>query len=33
MMDRTRKEYGGRVEFGKDLMRIEVGESVKILQS
>jgi len=33
MMDRTRREYGGRVVFGEDLMRIEVGESVKVIQS
>jgi ribonuclease Z len=33
VMNRTRREYGGRVVFGEDLMRIEVGESVKILQS
>ena len=32
MMDRTRKEYGGSVEFGKDLMSIEVGESVKVVR-
>jgi ribonuclease Z len=32
MMDRTRKEYGGRVVFGEDLMGIEVGESVKVIR-
>jgi ribonuclease Z len=33
MMERTRREYGGSVVFGEDLMRIEVGESVKVTQS
>ncbi len=28
---RTREEYGGAVVFGKDLMQIEVGESVRVL--
>jgi ribonuclease Z len=32
MMDRTRREYGGRVVFGEDLMGIEVGESVKVIR-
>ena len=31
MMDRTRTLYGGRVVFGEDLMRIEVGETVKVM--
>ena len=31
MMDRTRVEYSGPVVFGEDLMQIEVGESVQIL--
>ena len=30
---RTRKEYDGPVLFGEDLMRIEVGDSVKVLSS
>jgi len=33
MMARTRKEYDGPVLFGGDLMRIEVGDSVKVLSS
>ena len=33
MMARTRKEYDGPVLFGEDLMRIEVGDSVKVLSS
>ncbi len=32
MMDRTRKEYGGSVVFGEDLMAIEVGDSVKVIK-
>lgn len=32
MMDRTRKMYSGPVVFGEDLMRIIVGDSVKVLQ-
>ena len=31
VMDRTRKEYGGPVLFGEDLMKIEVGDSVKVM--
>lgn len=31
MMERTRKEYSGPVIFGEDLMHIEVGEEVKVL--
>ena len=31
MMDRTRREYAGPLVFGEDLMRIEVGDSVKII--
>ena len=33
MMARTRKEYDGPILFGEDLMRIEVGDSVKVLSS
>jgi ribonuclease Z len=31
IMDRTKREYSGRVVFGEDLMRIEVGDSVKVI--
>jgi ribonuclease Z len=31
MMERTRREYGGRVVFGEDLMMIEVGDSVRVI--
>lgn len=31
VMDRTRREYVGPLVFGEDLMRIEVGDSVKII--
>jgi ribonuclease Z len=30
--DRTRREYDGLVVFGEDLMKIEVGNSVKVIQ-
>jgi len=33
MMDRTRKMYSGPVVFGEDLMRIVVGDSVKVIES
>jgi len=33
MMARTKKEYDGLVLFGEDMMRIEVGDSVKVLSS
>jgi ribonuclease Z len=33
MMDRTRKMYSGPVVFGEDLMRIGVGDSVKVIES
>lgn len=33
IMARTRKEYDGPVLFGEDLMRIEVGDSVKVISS
>ena len=33
MMGRTRKMYDGPVLFGEDMMRIEVGDSVKVLSS
>jgi len=33
MMARTREEYDGPVVFGEDLMRIKVGETVKVLSS
>jgi ribonuclease Z len=31
MMERTRMEYSGPVVFGEDLMQIEIGEKVKII--
>ncbi len=31
MMGRTMKEYDGPVIFGEDLMQIEVGEKVRVL--
>jgi ribonuclease Z len=30
IMERTRKEYSGSVVFGEDLMRIEIGEKVRV---
>ena len=33
MMIRTREEYDGQVLFGEDMMKIEVGDSVKVLSS
>jgi len=32
-MVRTKKEYGGPVLFGEDMMRIEVCDSVKVLST
>jgi ribonuclease Z len=31
MMERTRREYNGPVVFGEDLMQIDVGEKVRVL--
>lgn len=33
MMTRTRKEYDGPILFGEDMMKIEVGDTVKVLSS